>query len=173
MRDIALITRYIGLALLAKGYSLTPTKLQKILYYVQAWFMVYFEKERIFNDEPQAWVNGPVYPEIYNQYKHLNRSALLTPKDFEADDIDEAYNQVGQELQLTLSPDQLSFIDSVLELYGSKSEDALVFLSHAEAPWSEAREGYEPFERSTKPISLDRIYDYYKARKDRKEQKQA
>lgn len=62
--------RYVGLSMISKGFSISPLKLQKILYYEQAWFMVFFGREnQLFDCAPEAWVNGPVYPEIYHQYK--------------------------------------------------------------------------------------------------------
>ena len=42
------------------GDPITNLKLQKLLYYIQVWYMVYFEKKLIFDERPQAWVHGPV-----------------------------------------------------------------------------------------------------------------
>lgn len=51
--------------------SMTPKKLQKLLYYAYSWDMV-FENEDIdnldvflFNEEFEAWVHGPVIPDIW------------------------------------------------------------------------------------------------------------
>ena len=41
MRDIKDIARYVGLSLIAKGLTVSPLKLQKLLYYVQSWYMVF------------------------------------------------------------------------------------------------------------------------------------
>ena len=70
MCDIKDVARYIGLSLINKGLSVSPLKLQKVLYYVQSWNMVIFGRDKtLFPQAPQAWVNGPVYPEIYYEYK--------------------------------------------------------------------------------------------------------
>lgn len=37
MVNIEDFTKYIGLSLLSKGFSVSPLKLQKLLYYTQAW----------------------------------------------------------------------------------------------------------------------------------------
>ena len=64
--DIKLVARYIALSLLTKQMTVSPLKLQKLLYYAQAWSMVFFGRSKtLFADVPQAWVNGPVYPSIY------------------------------------------------------------------------------------------------------------
>ena len=62
--DIQDVATYCGLVLLKEGMTVTPLKLQKILYYVQAWMMVFFDEQLLFDEQPQAWVNGPVYPSI-------------------------------------------------------------------------------------------------------------
>ena len=70
MVNIEDFTKYIGLSLHSKGFSVSPLKLQKLLYYTQAWHMVFFGRENtLFVNVPQAWVNGPVYPVIYDAYK--------------------------------------------------------------------------------------------------------
>lgn len=58
MRDIQDIARYVGISLIAKGLTVSPLKLQKIMYYVQSWYMVFFgRKQTLFGQAPQAWVN--------------------------------------------------------------------------------------------------------------------
>lgn len=55
--------------------SMTPKKLQKMLYYAYAWTLTLTnEKEddlsnKLFSDKFEAWVHGPVIPEIYQAYK--------------------------------------------------------------------------------------------------------
>lgn len=44
------------------GDLITNKRLQKLLYYVKAWGLVYFE-DGIVNDDFEAWVHGPVVPE--------------------------------------------------------------------------------------------------------------
>ncbi len=54
MNDVA---RFI---LETKG-EITAMKLQKLMYYAQAWNLVWEEKE-LFDDDFEAWANGPVLP---------------------------------------------------------------------------------------------------------------
>ena len=70
--DIKDYASYVGITMLQKGLTVSPLKLQKILYYEQAWHMVGFGREnQLFDCAPQAWVNGPVYPVIYYIYKDM------------------------------------------------------------------------------------------------------
>lgn len=173
MCDIKDIAKYAGLSLIAKGLTVSPLKLQKLLYYVQSWYMVFNGRQNtLFAQAPQAWVNGPVYPDIYYLYrdKVSNMCDHLTAKDFDTDDVDVTLAELAARLQLSAEDTEL--LDSVVMLYGSKSQNGLIFLTHAELPWVEAREGLAPYQRSERKISLDTMHDYYKARHDRNRQKQ-
>lgn len=168
MVNIEDFTKYIGLSLLSKGFSVSPLKLQKLLYYTQAWHMVFFGRENtLFVNVPQAWVNGPVYPVIYDAYKdkvsgmckHLNVS------DFEEKDVCVGFKVASEKLGLT--EQQINLIESVINLYGSKTQNQLILFTHSEQPWAEMREGFRPYEKSTTELSLDTMYSYYKERHDR------
>ncbi len=149
------------------GISVCPLKLQKILYYIQAWYLVYFNKEMLFDEKPEAWVNGPVYRSIYNQYKNIGIYDQITPEQI---DIEGDLKKKKEELDL--DNDQLEFLESIFRFYGTMSHDKLVFLTHSEKPWSEKREGLNPFEYSNEEISLETMYNYYKSRLDSKKRKQ-
>ena len=55
-------------------------------------------------------------------------------------------------------------LESIILLYGSKTQNDLIFLTHSEKPWVEMREGLRPFDRSERELSLDTMYEYYKER---------
>lgn len=50
-------------------------KLQKLLYYIQAWSLA-IRGRIFFEGEFQAWVHGPVSPTLYNRFK-TNKSLIL------------------------------------------------------------------------------------------------
>ena len=55
MCDIKDVARYIGLSLINKGLSVSPLKLQKVLYYVQSWNMVIFGRDKtLFPQAPTS-----------------------------------------------------------------------------------------------------------------------
>lgn len=170
--------RFLGLSVLQKGLSLSPLKLQKLLYYQQAWSMVFFGRsETIFAEAPQAWVNGPVYPSVYHAYSHqLGVYDEFRKEHFcEASELDTPTDELIQALaqKMALSEDQLRLSDRIITLYGTKSQDELVLMTHCEEPWCEQREGLLPFERSERELSLDTMYRYYKARHDYNRSKKA
>jgi uncharacterized phage-associated protein len=172
MTDIKQMARFVGLSLLTKGLSVSPLKLQKILYYVQAWYMVFYGREHtLFAERPQAWVNGPVYPTVYREYrsKTQNMCDHLQPSDFCDGDPVEALADVTR--LLGFDAEQLELLDSIIMLYGAKTQNQLIFLSHSGKPWAEKREGLPPYQRSEEELSLDTMYSYYKARRDRNREK--
>ena len=60
-----------------------------------------------------------------------------------------------------LSSDQIEFINSVLNKYGGLSSFNLELLSHSEAPWIEARNGYAPHQTCNVIIPKKRMHEYY------------
>ncbi len=59
-----------------KGYGISNLKLQKILYFIQAYFLIKYDK-CCFKDKIDAWDIGPVIPNVYNQYKHFGGNNIL------------------------------------------------------------------------------------------------
>jgi len=45
-------------------------KLQKLVYYSQAWALVW-DEEPLFTERVEAWANGPVVPDLYREHKGL------------------------------------------------------------------------------------------------------
>ena len=62
------VAKYIIHRFQEAGDPVTNLKLQKLLYYVQGWHLGIF-KNPAFNDEFEAWVHGPVIPEVFHAYK--------------------------------------------------------------------------------------------------------
>lgn len=170
MRDIQDIARFVGLSLLSKQMTVSPLKLQKILYYIQAWYMVFFGRENtLFAEKPQAWVNGPVYPSIYRTYRDAvpNMCDHLRLSDFDntTDDATDAFRKEAEVVGFNAEEEEL--IESIITLYGAKTQNELIFLTHAEKPWVEGRGDKKPYEKSIKELSLDTMYEYYKSRHEK------
>src|SRR5687767_12251858 len=102
---------------------MTAMKLQKLLYYSQAWALVWDEKP-LFRARIEAWANGPVVREAYDVHRGQFRVALW-PKGHPDH----------------LEPWQRETVDAVLRFYGDKTSQWLSELTHSEAPWREARNG--------------------------------
>lgn len=102
--------------------DITPLSLQKALYYVQGFYAAFFE-EYLFEEDCQAWVHGPVYPEIYQRFKDRGYRTIMAP---------EINN-------LNLTSDEVSVLDSVIEHFCCYSGKVLEEFTHNEMPWLKAR----------------------------------
>ncbi|GAB6975394.1 Panacea domain-containing protein [Prevotella falsenii] len=168
--DIKDYATYIGITMLMKGITVSPLKLQKILYYEQAWHMVGFGRENtLFENAPEAWVNGPVYPEIFHIYKNKvpGMCEHLKYEDFDTDEKTAQKRAIELKESMQLNKEEIDLTEQVIMLYGTKTQNQLILLTHSEKPWSEKREGLMPYEYSNTSISLDTMHGYYKERYDR------
>jgi uncharacterized phage-associated protein len=153
--DIKEFAKYIIFFFNSKGSLITNKKLQKLLYYTQAWHLVYFDNHSFFKDTPEAWVHGAVYPQVYHQYKKFKAKPIFFNEGVDRDKLDIFFNS------FLISDEQKDFVHSVLLAYGKKEAFELELMNHREKPWLEAREGLEDFDISSKPISLITMKSYY------------
>lgn len=131
--------------ILEKKGTLPAMKLQKLVYYSQAWSLVW-DDEPLFSDRIEAWANGPVVPELYNAHRGQFKVALV--------DIDSGKSS-------NLDDTQRETIDKVLGFYGDKSSQWLSDLTHKEEPWIEAREGLAVGQRGNEEITQGAMALYY------------
>ena len=136
------VTAYI----LTKEQHTGAMKLHKLLYYCQAWYLVY-QEQPLFEEAIEAWRDGPVVPEVYDF--HRNRFALREWDEGDPENMEKSERKL---------------VDAVLKVYGKMSGQQLSDRTHAESPWVSAREGYAPTEPSNEQISLHEMYQYYGAR---------
>ena len=123
---------------------ITTIKLQKLVYYSQAWSLVW-DDEPLFDEDFEAWINGPVVRCLFDELKGYYYCPQ-TIKDAEPN---------------KLSDNQKETIDLVLGNYGELTSSQLVMLSHSEAPWKDARGNLPPSYASNIPISKASIAEYY------------
>ena len=123
--------------------AMTTMKLQKLVYYSQAWSLVWDEKP-LFEENVEAWANGPVVRDLFDYHRGVYEISSMPIGN------SRLLNQVQQET-----------IDAVLDYYGNKPSQWLIELTHMEDPWVEARKGLLPLERGNRVIPLDAMADYY------------
>lgn len=125
--------------------SMTHKKLQKLCYYAYAWHLTLLKKP-LFNEKFQAWVHGPVSPELYQQYKNHGWREIPQVNTFSTEDFDSSVSDL---------------IDAVYASYGHLSGDELELLTHEEAPWLSARNGLPNHAPSQEVIKDEVIGNYY------------
>ncbi len=130
--------------------SLSILKLQKLLYYVQAWHLASGQGP-LFAGRFQAWVHGPVNRQVYDRFKDTHSLfATVGQRDIRPDFNPQALPQSARD-----------HIDHVLEAYGPFSGVQLENMTHDEAPWLEARGGLKPFERCENELSESTMQAFY------------
>lgn len=134
----------VAVYILQKQGEMTAMKLQKILYYCQAWSLVW-DEEPLFYEPIEAWANGPVVREVYEGHRQMFK---VNQKTFKGDP--------GK-----LSSVQIESINAVLHSYGDKDSQWLSELTHMEDPWKEARGGTPPGVRSSAVITHASMMEYY------------
>ncbi len=123
--------------------EMTAMKLQKLVYYSQAWSLVWDEKP-LFQERIEAWANGPVIPELYNAHRGRFRVSSINVGNPDA-----------------LDSDQIETITVVLNYYGDKPSQWLSDLTHMEDPWKGARAGLPETARSNRDIPHADMAEYY------------
>jgi uncharacterized phage-associated protein len=123
--------------------TITALKLQKLVYYCQAWSLVW-DEQPLFAERIEAWANGPV---VRSLYAHHRQQFELSSWSW------------GSSANLTAN--QKDTIDKVLAHYGDKTSQWLSDLTHKEAPWQQARRGLSDAERGRSEITQASMAEYY------------
>lgn len=120
----------------------TAMKLEKLVYYAQAWALVW-DKAPLFGERIEAWTNGPVVRELFEKHRGLP--------------------QVGHwpGNPAALGAAQKETIRAVVAFYGGRDPEWLSELTHREGPWRQARSGKPHGARSTRYITHDAMARYY------------
>lgn len=122
MVDILNAARYfVFLSYGRKQYSLTPLKLQKLLYLAQGWSYVW-DNSAAFPDEFEAWQYGPVNEKVYEEFKRYGRSEIPEREGIE----------FLKDLDVTET------LTAIWNEYGKKTAYDLVELTHQQKPWHDA-----------------------------------
>ena len=141
------VAHVVVLAASQKGIGITPLKLQKLLYYLQAWNLVFFNTP-VFQDEPEAWVNGPVYRRVYEHFRDYQMFEFIRIAPEEKEHLDERVAELIR--AVGFEPGQQELFDEILSTYGKMASADLGLRTHSESPWKDAREGMGIFDYGTK-----------------------
>lgn len=125
---------------------MTTLKLEKLVYYAQAWSVA--EGQPIFAEPVKAWEQGPVVPPLFHAHKsmrHVDAGRLG------------GYSSA-------LSPAEVDTIDYMLAFYGGLPAAYLRALTHHEKPWKEAREAGERRGHARPLITVPAMRAFYRGK---------
>lgn len=122
------------------GQSISNLKLQKILYFIQAEFLVRTEKV-CFSEKIEAWDFGPVVPVVYHRYKVYGSANIPCFR--------------ARSDRKILKRD-MDIMDDIIDASAQYSASKLVEITHSQIPWNSA------YNSCNKIITPESIRDYFK-----------
>lgn len=151
------IAKYFLLKTTEDGELISPLKMQKLVYYAYVWCLVN-TGEKIFDEQIEAWANGPVVPSLYQELKKYG-SAPINAMEYTGIQSSEQGDAFIKQFETTI----LQCLSEVYNKYQTMTAFELVLATHSEQPWIEARKGLAPHEKSSNPILDQNIISSYSA----------
>lgn len=136
MYDVQLIARYI---IHRHALPISNLKLQKILYFVQAEFLVSMNKA-CFDDDIEAWDHGPTVPAVYFEYNIFGSTSI---PDQGCDGFD------------SISKQDKNHLDAIIDTAAKYSASWLEKITLRQHPWKNA------YKRNNKVIKQEEIKEYF------------
>jgi uncharacterized phage-associated protein len=138
-----------------KAEPLTHMKLQKLVYFMHAWYLAMYDKALVSNERPQAWQYGPVFPSIYHELKSYGSAPVKEM-------LTELSPHTGKFVTLIPNREDKDFwpmYEKVWAQYGKFNAIQLSSLTHVPgSPWAQTPSGA--------PIPDDAIKTYYRRKLD-------
>jgi uncharacterized phage-associated protein len=140
------IANYFVAAFQKRHEEITNLKLQKLIYYAQAWHLALYGRP-LFRESIEAWIHGPVVPSVFWDFRKYGWKPISGPVP-----------------HCSLSEHAQSHLNEVVRVYGKFNGPMLERMTHQEAPWRDARKGLAPDEPSNRVITHEAMKKYYGAR---------
>lgn len=151
------IARYIINYSNKTGYCISNLKLQCLLYFVQAYFLI-MEETPCFDDKMRAEDYGPVVPEVYGQYKEYGHSQLPPVTSYlECTDNGLWHMERNAFDSGFLTKRHKELIEEVVDEFSGCIASELIGLIQEQKPWKEAREQMMPI------FSVNTLKKYFRS----------
>lgn len=160
MYDVLDVSRYIINYCNDNKIFISNLKLQKLLYFVQAYFLIK-KNEACFKEDIEAWTYGPVVPEAYHEFKGYGSNHIPSISSYYQLSIGKTPGKFLDFSEVPVKKDDIKevdrdLIDVVLKEFSKQSSFNLVEKTHKQLPWKEAYNN-----PTNKVISLDAIKNYF------------
>lgn len=137
----------VAAAIIAESESaIDPSRLQSLLYLTQAWALA-LNRAPLFMEPIEASKAGPRVDTVYREYQVHGSGPIGAPAR-------------GDATALALA--EISVVRAVIDSYASLSGAELSALVHNDPPWSEGRDGAEPFDESGHEITQESLSAQYR-----------
>lgn len=121
-----------------KDKQINNLHLQKLLYYLQANYMIENDGELLFTDDMEKWKLGPVVPNVYHSFKEYGPSPITDAyTEFEI-----SFNAIKGTISFVEKEDSIEdctkeFIDKIMQYLLKYDKFELVQLTHEHPMWKE------------------------------------
>ncbi len=140
----------LGFGVKRNNDPITQLDLQKILYFVEG-FHLALREEALFDDEFEAWTNGPVLPSLWRRFRVHGEKPI--PK-----------SMTTVRSDIILSTATIDFIEQIWNEYSIYDSGRLVGLTHdRKGPWARVRDnaGIARGEPSEEVIPKEMMAEYF------------
>lgn len=155
--DVLDVAHYIIAYSNEKNYGVSNLKLQKLLYFVQAHFLLNHPKRKpCFNEPIEAWDIGPVVVVVYLRYKQYGSCDIPTPSyylEFKNDDIWSVEKRYYDDS--VISPIDKKHINQIIDRVKDYAAVDLTEITQSQTPWRAA------LETESRIITNQAILDYF------------
>lgn len=139
-----------------KDYGISNLKLQKILYFIQAFFLIETGSP-CFDEKIKAWDFGPVVLEAYREYERYGGIDIPTVRSYvELDESNIWNSEIIEYDDSVIARKDKKRINDVVDKFSNYSATDLVKLTHRQTPWIEAYNSGQNTE-----IMLSSIKEYF------------
>lgn len=107
--------------------SVTPMKLQKLVYYAHGWYLA-LTKKPLVNEDIQAWDYGPVIKSVFHEFKNFGRKPINSQ-------AEEYFSKEPYSIPEN-DKDTIKLLDKIWELYSPLTAIQLSNSTHqVNSPW--------------------------------------
>ncbi len=163
MYDVFYVAAYAINRAIEVGSPISNLSLQKILYYIQAAFLV--EKNEVAFSEPiLAWKYGPVVESVYHEYKIHSNSCIdrkIVSRQYFDFDSEDYFIVQKIDLDNEIESADMMIFNKIIDSKCKINPLKLVQLTHEEQPWKEANLNGNTI------IDIDSIRNYFERHKDK------
>lgn len=137
--------------------DMTHLRIQKMTYIAHGWMLGLYDR-RLIEEDVEAWLYGPVIPNLYNQLRFM-KNANIIPRDLERYKCDTYFSAFMED-----------FLNKIYDVYSKPSGGALIEITHEKGtPWHTATGG-KFFYKTILPMDI--IKNHYKMKADENARKQ-
>lgn len=138
------------------GTTLTPMKLQKLIYYAHGWYLA-IKNQPLIDEYIEAWDYGPVISSVYSEFRNFGAAPIYGRATLwdqqEQDYVVPKPSQTDSELN--------GLIDAIWDNYNQYDALKLSEMTHLEgAPWHLIKQKYPDFRNVQ--IPNDVIANYFR-----------